>query len=102
MENPFAEISEKLDKVLTLLTQILENEETPADGNLIPFNTFCKRMNITRPTVYNWRAKGLLDVRTVGKRVYVLADSIKVQKKSERHEEFFFNGVAKNRKPVKR
>lgn len=83
MHNPFEEINTKLDQILLVNNRILLSLENPARKK-IKLNDFCKEHEITRPTAYAWRDRGLIKIEKVGGRNFVLTDSIAVEKKYQR------------------
>lgn len=84
MENPFVEISQKLDSVLKRLDAIEQTKHAPTR---VPFTDFCQERNITRPTAYAWADRGLIQLEKIGGRQYVKADSITITNKYQRKEQ---------------
>lgn len=81
MANPFDEISQKLDTVLTRLSDLEKSRQAPTK---ILLSDFCRGQGITRPTAYAWADKGLIRMEKVGGRNFIPIDSVTITKKYER------------------
>ena len=80
-------LDEILQEVKNLNSRIEQLEKVrSSEPNRIPFPDFCKQREITRPTGYAWAEKKLIQTEKIGGRLYVLGDSITVQKKYQRRE----------------
>ena len=84
MENPFIEISQKLDTVLVRLAQLEQAKSSTPER--ISFADFCKTFQISRPTGYAWADRGLIRLEKIGGRNFVPSDSITISKKYQRKE----------------
>ncbi|MBT1698242.1 hypothetical protein KK083_15220 [Fulvivirgaceae bacterium PWU4] len=82
MENPFEEITQKLDTLIKDVAELKKNG--PCQPSRITFTEFCKSQNITRPTGYAWADRGLIKMEKIGGRNFVISDSILVKSKYQR------------------
>lgn len=76
-------VDQKLDRILSEITSMKSTEHAP---RRIPFPEFCKQYGITRPTLYSWNDRGLVQIEKVGGRNYIKADSVSIIKKYQRKE----------------
>jgi len=83
MENPFEEFNRKLDETNKRL-EAIEKKLVPAAPTRIPFSDFLKEKDISRPTGYAWRDRGIIKLEKIGGRQFVLSDSIIVTNKYQR------------------
>jgi hypothetical protein len=85
MQNPFEEICQKLDAVLTRIDQ-LEKVKSSVPSR-ISFSDFCKDYDITRPTGYAWADRGLIRIEKIGGRNFIPTDSISIHSKKYHRKE---------------
>jgi hypothetical protein len=83
MQNPFDEISQKLDTLLIRISDLEKSRSNPPRKILL--SEFCRDQNISRPTAYAWAEKGLIKMEKVGGRNFVPSESI-AYKKYQRKE----------------
>jgi predicted DNA-binding transcriptional regulator AlpA len=73
-ENLQAIVNQISQSVCGNIKDVLSNIEKP--NEYLSANDICKRFGITKPTVYEWRDRGILVARKLGARVYYRMDEI--------------------------
>lgn len=73
---PTAFISEIANKVKTELLHDLEKSITSSKPRYLTANQVCEEFGITKPTIYDWKRRGILKSHKLGSRVYYRFDEI--------------------------
>lgn len=78
MDNPFTEIEKKLasiDAKVSLLTRFREQETKPKNERFLTIDETCRLLSVTRPTLWSWDKKGILESIRIGNlRRYRISD----------------------------
>lgn len=73
-ENLQAVANQISHNVCSNIRDVLSSIDKP--NEYLSANDICKRFGITKPTVYEWRDRGILIARKLGARVYYRMDEI--------------------------
>lgn len=82
MSNPFEEISQKLDTLISRIDQIQKTTQPAPTRQSLP--DFCRSYGISRPTAVAWAGKKLIQIEKIEGRNFVKTDSVTVTKKYQR------------------
>lgn len=72
LANPFDTINAKLDRLLNEVATL--KEEKQSGPVRIPLLEYCRQAQISKPTIYQWLRRGLVQSEMVGGRRYIIDD----------------------------
>jgi len=77
MENPFTEIEKRLDSIQRQIAQLAEAKPEPptSQERYLTIDETCELLSVTRPTLWSWNKKGVLESVRIGNlRRYRMSD----------------------------